>query len=125
MWDAHRERRRGRRAVLVGIVTASGVFSRFFHRPTKTTSPSPAQVRIHGGPNTRPPVLPPTPEAALDPLKRDLLFKGLHEDVNPASNVRVGEMTCPGCERNFRYFLNSSGHKTQCRCPGCGRLYRM
>ena len=58
-----------------------------------------------------------------DPLRQDLRFQGLHEDINPSRSVKPSEMTCPSCDRHFRFFLNASGTKTPVACPGCGRQY--
>lgn len=68
---------------------------------------------------------PPAPPPVDTTIRSSVRFKGLHEDVNPSSSVRPAEMTCVSCDRHFRYYVNASGAKTLCICPGCGRQYRM
>lgn len=68
---------------------------------------------------------PSAPPPVADPLRHELRYHALHGDVNPSSSVRPAEMTCPGCDRHFRYFLNANGTKTVVSCPGCGRQFRL
>ena len=98
---------------------------RLFSRKTDTpTAPAPKpRVVIEG---YRPPPPPPPKQTPVsDPLKRQLIYQGLHDDINPSSNVRTGQMTCPSCNAEFRFFKNSDGKAAIMKCPGCGKSYRV
>lgn len=74
----------------------------------------------------KPPPMPAPKETPVtDPLKQRLLFRGLHEDINPSENVRTSRMTCPSCTHEFRYFVNSDGKKTVVKCPSCAKTFRL
>lgn len=68
---------------------------------------------------------PPKQDKPVDTLRQELRYQALHEDINPSTSVRAAEMTCPNCERHFRYFLNADGKKTVVKCPGCAQPYRL
>lgn len=74
-----------------------------------------------------PPPAPAAPKAAppTDKLRQGLLFHGLHQDTNPSENVRTANMTCPACNHQFRYFLNSNGRPTTVKCPSCTKMFRL
>jgi len=120
MRDAHATRRLEPRPRLPFALNVLGLFGLFKKREA---APPPTRVEIVT--DAAPPA-PSTAPAPHTPTIRDSVrFKGLHEDVNPSSSVRPSEMTCASCGKNFRYFVNSSGAKTLCHCPGCGRQYRV
>lgn len=127
MWDAGaRGRRRGARRLLVWT-SMFGVFTWTKKKASSRPSPEPlpsGRIVIEGLAMPRAPPTPRVRTAPREPLREELRFQGLHEDVNPSRSVRPAEMTCPSCDRHFRYFLNAGGSKTPVACPGCGRQYR-
>lgn len=127
MRDASTEHRPSRSLSIIGIVSVLGWFG--FRRKeagaSRTPKESPKPRVVLEGLGTPPVVATSKPEPVMDSLRRDLRYKGLHEDINPSRSVRPAEMTCPNCERQFRYFLNANGTKTAVACPGCGRQYRL
>ncbi len=119
MWDAIASRRARRRpGVITGFLTIAGLFG-YFGR--KAAAPPRVEVRPAAPPVQAPRPVTPRPRT----LSEDLPFRGLHGDADPGANVKWGEMTCPSCERRFRYYLNSNGQKTTAFCPGCTRQYRV
>lgn len=121
MRDAHAGRTPPRRSASVrGLLNVAGFFGLFQRKASRPPGP---RVVVETAPPRAPPPAPPRPE--LHPLRRDLRYPGLHEDVNPSSNVRPAEMTCPNCSRQFRYFQNANGVLTVVHCPGCTRAYRV
>jgi len=110
-----------------------GLFGLFKKSKSETSGPEGAAGAVPGGPTVKvemppgslPAPAPSQPEPPMDPLRRDLRFKGLHADVNPSQSVRPNQMTCTNCGRNFRYFTNSNGVATNVRCPGCTKQYRV
>lgn len=120
MTNVSSRRKESRGRPLVGALALGGIFGLFGKKggaPKRTH----LEVRAEAAPTAPPAVADVAPRSLMD----DLRFKAFHKNVDPTPNARMQEMTCPSCDRNFRYFVNSNGIKTTCRCPGCGRQYRV
>lgn len=88
--------------VLFGL-TVLGLFSR------KAKAAPPAAVAVS------PPPAPPKP-AVVTPTQ---------PTYKPPQSLRPNHMKCQDCGKEFKFFSNSDGKPTTCRCPGCGRQYRV